>query len=159
MTQSEIWESFDYNPLTGELRWKVNRPRRPPLIGKQAGCIAENGYRVLRYKNKTYKAHRIIYQFIYGKLPTHTIDHADRDRSNNAVNNLSDKTLLEQAQNRDNSNLHTHKSITLKHSVTGEILTFASGVSACKTLGFSQSGLSQVRTRTIDSIKGWKLND
>ena len=158
MTQSEIWESFDYNPLTGELRWKVNRPRRPPLIGKQAGCIASDGYRVVRYNNQTYKAHRIIYQFIHGKLPTHTIDHADRDRSNNAVNNLSDKTMVEQAQNRDNSNCN-QKPITLTHLVTGKTLSFDSGVSACKTLGISQSGLSQVRARTIDSIKGWKLND
>ena len=58
-----------------------------------------------------------------------------------------------------NASIAHRKPITLKNSITGEVVSFESSAAACKTLGLDTGNLSKVITGKYKSHKGWKLND
>ena len=46
------------------------------------------GYTSIMISGKNYRAHRLAWLYVYGYLPEHEIDHIDRDKSNNKIDNL-----------------------------------------------------------------------
>ena len=104
-------ELFNYNPDTGELFWKINRRSRK-VKGKKAGHNNMNGYVHIKYKEKLYKAHRIAYELYYNKtIPDGMqIDHINRQRDDNRIENLRCVTLSENLRNNGKRQLKgTHK--------------------------------------------------
>ena len=77
-----------YDPETGELFWKERPSRSKILVGSRAGCLAPDGYWVLKMDGVVHKAHRVAWLLTTGHLPLCDIDHIDRDRSNNRWGNL-----------------------------------------------------------------------
>ena len=79
-----LHELFDYRD--GTLYWKktVNKKVKQ---GDKAGTFDNEGYVVVRYKGKGYKAHRLVFLMFNGYLPDQ-IDHIDCDKSNNKIENL-----------------------------------------------------------------------
>lgn len=100
-TQQEALDTFRYDPETGELFWK--RAPRPQHKGTDipAGYAHPSGYRFVRWKNKAYAQHRLIWFMVHGEWPER-IDHADRDKGNNRISNLRPATA---SQNILNSGL------------------------------------------------------
>lgn len=103
-------EWFTYND--GKLIWNKctsatgSGPNQP---GKVAGCTKHRlGYPIVNLHKVTYLQHRIIWEMHYGTIPDHlTIDHIDRDRSNNRLSNLRLVDVYLQNSNRD-SNLRNN---------------------------------------------------
>ena len=98
-----IIDLFEYRD--NDLYWK----EQPGSIdmSKPAGHIDNSrGYRVIWIKGKKYRAHRLIYQMfneqwdITDSSQDNSIDHADRDKLNNSIDNLRVAT---QSQNIANS--------------------------------------------------------
>ena len=79
ITQEEAHNLFEYDPVTGSLRYRSN--------GKIAGS-SQNGYRRVKIKGKKYLVHRIIWLMVYGEWPSNHLDHRDCNRSNNRLENL-----------------------------------------------------------------------
>jgi len=82
---------FDYNPLLGELTWKV--PRVSWIkVGDVVGSPHNAGYKQTKFYGQHYLVHRLIWLYHYKELPE-LIDHIDRNRANNRIENLrvSDK--------------------------------------------------------------------
>ena len=77
---------LDYNRDTGDFRWKS--PRRGVVEGSLAGCLDSRGYRLIKINGKTYFAHRLAILYVSGEWPLYTVDHIDRDPSNNRYDNL-----------------------------------------------------------------------
>jgi hypothetical protein len=100
----DLWELFDYKPLTGELTWKNSTG------AARAGAVAGtrnriNGYTCVSIKHGLYKTHRIVWCWITGTDPSSLqIDHIDGNRSNNTIHNLR---LATEAENSCNSKLRT----------------------------------------------------
>lgn len=91
-----LWQ---YDAENGRLLWI-----RPPKGGRaregsEAGTIDVYGYRVVRYKGKGYKVHRIVWLMVTGEFPEGVIDHIDGDRQNNRWTNLRDVSWLENSHN------------------------------------------------------------
>lgn len=64
------------------------------------GNIDVNGYHRVKIKRKTYKVHRLVAEtFIDNPENKPTVDHIDRDKSNNNVSNLRWATSQEQREN------------------------------------------------------------
>ena len=93
-TAEEVRQRFNYDPKTGILTNRMNLSSNA-RIGKEAGCIGPYGYRQVHVAGRLYQGHRIIWLMVYGVWPTLTIDHRDRNRLNNRLENLreADRTL------------------------------------------------------------------
>lgn len=94
----DIREVFDYHP-DGYLIWKIDsgynktKNRRP-------GVINAYGYSQVKAFQKGYAEHRLIWAWHYGRYPEMDIDHIDRNRANNRIENLR---LATRSRNNQNS--------------------------------------------------------
>lgn len=95
-----IKKCIGYNPKTGVLWWKeIGRNSGPVKVGDLITTKDNRGYIKLHVNNRLYYGHRIAWFLYYGEWPKYTIDHIDRVKYNNRINNLRD---VSQAENNDN---------------------------------------------------------
>lgn len=99
---SELWELFDYAPLTGRLIRKRAGATRPDKIGKPAGSLNSRlGYWTVNIKSRNYYAHRLIWCWVTGEDPgALQVDHRNTDKSDNRWANLRLATKAENMRNR-----------------------------------------------------------
>lgn len=83
------------------LRWKIPRANNAYKAGDIAGSFDSDGYGQIYIIDKLYKSHRIIYCLSSGEdLDSNlVVDHLDRNKSNNNINNLRLTTINENAKN------------------------------------------------------------
>lgn len=112
-SQNELRQAFDYRD--GELFWKLPAHKRD--TNKPAGHTTSNGYRIVGYtfksKRHKYLIHRLIWIWHYGNDPD-TIDHINRNRTDNRIENLRDVSLSVNHMNR----CDTHRVNDLPRGVT-----------------------------------------
>ena len=105
LTQKKLKQTMHYDPLTGEFIWIVTLCSRA-IAGSVAGTL-NYGYIQIMISGKKYLAHRLAWLYVYGYFPEYEIDHKDRDKSNNKINNLRHATRQCNARNiglrKDNS--------------------------------------------------------
>jgi len=96
---SELWERFDYKPLTGEL---FNREHcRKRFSWKKAGGLDVKGYERVKINESAFKTQRLIWAWVTGFDPgTLNVDHADGNPANNRWGNLRLATDQENSSNR-----------------------------------------------------------
>ena len=112
LTQEVLKQHLDYDPDTGVFIRKTGY-----LAGTVAGYIGKNGYRYISVRNKDYLAHRLAWLYMHGAWPQNDIDHKNRVRLDNRIENLRDVTksvnLLNQGLHTDNTsgvrNVYWHK--------------------------------------------------
>lgn len=93
------WHSiFEYQD--GHLYWKIST--RNTNIGDRVGSPDGDGYIMFGYDNKVYKMHRVIFEMFNPDedISDLFIDHKDRDRSNNRIENLRSVSPLQNSMNR-----------------------------------------------------------
>jgi hypothetical protein len=101
LTQTRLKEVLDYNPETGAFVWKINRRGRAKS-GSIAGAIKTGNYIQIMVDGKMYLAHRLVWTYVYGELPSEKIDHINRITNDNRIENLR---LVNNKQNRENISL------------------------------------------------------
>ncbi len=84
---------FAYEPSEGRLYRRST--------GKPAGRISDSGYRVVCMDGIEWRAHRIIWAWAYGEVPTEDeeIDHINGDRADNRLENLRKASRLQNQWN------------------------------------------------------------
>jgi hypothetical protein len=104
-SQEELRRLFDYDPLTGELRWQRSQGSR--LAGALAGRIRPDGYLIVGISRVYYLSHRLIWKMVLGSDPVAFVDHRDGNKLNNRWDNLRAATNGQNLQNsklrRDNT--------------------------------------------------------
>lgn len=99
LTQEYVQSLFIYKD--GFLYWKVSKSQRIH-IGDKAGTITNSGYYSIGINNKIYRNHRLIFLYHYGYLPKY-IDHIDRNKLNNRIENLRNVVHQQNQWNRSKS--------------------------------------------------------
>lgn len=93
--QERVRQLFDYHD--GNLIWKLSlgAASKGDVAGEQI-----KGYRRIKFDDQQYLAHRLIWVWYHGSIPENrVIDHIDRVKHNNRIENLRLATYSENAHN------------------------------------------------------------
>jgi len=81
LLQSDLKSVLSYDPETG-IFTRIKNPN------KKVGCIDSQGYLFIGIGEKYYYGHRLAWLYMYGYTPENDIDHINRDRLDNRIDNL-----------------------------------------------------------------------
>lgn len=101
LTQARVKRVFKYDPGTGDLVWRerdlsdfqtlrAQRVWNSRYAGNVAGGIKENGYVEIKLDRSLYKAHRLVWLYVFGCWPAGEIDHINGVGTDNRIANLRD---------------------------------------------------------------------
>lgn len=101
-SQALLRELYDYDPLTGIFRWKIDPRGGKRRAGETAGTLRKNGYIFIGVDGLgQFAAHRLAWIYAYGPtIGGAEIDHIDGNPGNNALSNLRLATSTEQKHNK-----------------------------------------------------------
>lgn len=99
LTAARLREVLDYNPETGEFRWRVTLSRRA-LAGSVAGCLDPDNYIKIRVDGTLYLGHRLAWLYVYGEFPASRLDHKNVKRDDNRITNLRPASGSQNSANR-----------------------------------------------------------
>ncbi len=96
-----LFSDLYYNQVTGELYWVKQTRKR--VLGKPVGTPHSSGYLLfstgINGKIYSLRVHRVCWLLAYGEWPVGFVDHKNRDRSDNRLENLRLASNQENAQN------------------------------------------------------------
>ena len=95
LTYKEALERFDYDPLTGFLRSRNDH--------RWVSVPQTNGYLCISHKGKRFRCHRIVWLLHKGEWPKHQIDHINRNKLDNRIENLRDVPRRINCANKSNN--------------------------------------------------------
>ena len=98
MEKSILDSRLIYNKETGHFFW-INGKRE----SKKAGGYDKEGYWMIKLEGKYWFAHRLAWLWVYGELPNGIIDHINKIKDDNRIENLR---ICNTRQNRYNSKLN-----------------------------------------------------
>jgi len=84
LSQNEIKEWFTYKD--GGLYWRQTSGCRG-IKGRRAGRVCLRGYRDIKFRQRIYKEHRLVFMLFWGYVPAQ-LDHRNRIKHDNRIENL-----------------------------------------------------------------------
>lgn len=102
LTAERIRNLLDYNPETGELRWR-NNMNGNAMAGSVAGSPQSAGYISIRIDSRPYLAHRLAWLHVHGEWPANQIDHVNGVRYDNRLVNIRETDNRGNQQNLHNA--------------------------------------------------------
>jgi hypothetical protein len=117
-TPEDLKRLIDYNPDTGELKWKETR-NHLSTKGTIIKGSRKDGYVSVCVFGYSLLGHRVAYAIYHGAWPSHTIDHIDSNPSNNVITNLRAATMGENSRNVkwNKANKSGHKGVSWCNTV------------------------------------------
>jgi hypothetical protein len=97
-TQARLQELFYYDAATGVFTRRVSRGTAKE--GAVAGSVHCTGYVYIRVDGVDYKAHRLAWVYHYGTQPADLLDHINRNKADNRIDNLREATHAQNQQNK-----------------------------------------------------------
>jgi hypothetical protein len=92
VSRNRLQQALLYDNESGIFRWKVD--------GRLAGTLTAYGYVRIEIDGKPYLAHRLAWLWVHGMLPTKQVDHINRDRLDNRIENLREASNQENSRNK-----------------------------------------------------------
>lgn len=113
LDQSRLKKLLIYDPETGVfLRNGVAATNK--MFMAKAGSVQKNGYVRICVDGWYYYAHRLAFLYMTGEWPVSNVDHVDRNRANNAWDNLRTATFPQNATNSDRHNKHGLRGVAFR---------------------------------------------
>lgn len=108
ISHNNLIEILSYDPDTGIFTWNETGSGTNKIKGNRAGWLHHSGYRYIEIDNIPYAEHRLAWFYCFEEWPSNQIDHIDRNRSNNSLDNLREVSSRENARNTSVSSKHGH---------------------------------------------------
>lgn len=117
LTAERLRNLLSYNEKTGDFTWIVSRGNQFSKPGMKAGFKDTYGHLGIEIDGKRYLSHRLVWLYVYGKWPDQQIDHINRIRDDNRLENLRDVPSTVNANNKGNyrNNTTGFKGVTIKN--------------------------------------------
>lgn len=155
ITYEELQKLFEYNAQTGQLL----------RSGKVVGTPHSLGYLKVKIKGRTYFVHRLVFFYCHGRWPIR-VDHINRNKSDNRLDNLRECTHEHNNANRGvmRSNtsgfkgVHWQKSTgcwraQVGYEVVGHFKTKEEAAQAYDKAAVNRYGDSAVTNKTLGLLK------
>lgn len=113
ITVEELKQVLSYDPETGVFTYVddilAGRFGKTPCAraGDIAGGIGSDGYRKIKLRGRSYRAHRLAWLYCTGRWPRNEIDHINGIADDNRWKNLREATRAENNCNRKTSKLNS----------------------------------------------------
>lgn len=111
----EIEEFMKYDSLQGGFICIKRRKHGTTLPGQHIESVHNKGYRTVYANKKNILCHHLVWLWHHGKFPDDQIDHIDRDKSNNRIENLREVTGTINRRNVDLRRNNTSGYVGLKY--------------------------------------------
>ena len=98
ITQELVKSLFDYDSNNRKFLTRKVTVANNAKAGQILNTMGTDGYLRTSINRKPFKVHRLAWLYIYGELPTYTIDHINRIRDDNRIENLRDCKFSENSQ-------------------------------------------------------------
>ncbi|ABK00189.1 HNH endonuclease [Xanthomonas phage Xop411] len=105
LTFEDVDKLLAYDTETGVLTWKVSRSN--VKAGSVAGRPNSNGHLQVMVHSKHYLVHRLAWLLHTGSWPIQQLDHINRVRDDNRIENLRECSNAENSQNRGKQSNNT----------------------------------------------------
>jgi hypothetical protein len=134
LTVQQLCELLHYDSQTGDFTWIVSRGNQFTKPGMKAGFKDTYGHMGIEINGKRYLSHRLAWLYVHKKWPDHQIDHINRVRDDNRIDNLRDVLGIVNLNNKGNYRNSTtgFKGVTIKN---GRFIAQITVNGKCKYLG------------------------
>ena len=106
LTQEKLKTHLFYDPDTGDFT-RIAAFSNSAKVGDTAGTVVD-GYVRIGISGIIYKAHRLVWLYMYNKWPNN-IDHINHNRSDNRLKNLRDVSHIANSRNKSIFKSNTSK--------------------------------------------------
>ncbi len=98
---AEVRRLMNYRPAEGGFVQIALAPRQPKyMLGRQVGHESGRGYLMAHVLGHSIAVHRLVWLWHHAALPSAMIDHINRDRKDNRIENLRLVTAAQNVWNR-----------------------------------------------------------
>lgn len=87
LSQDKLKSLLSYDKETGDFTW-IKSPSKKIRARQVAGGINDNGYVTIGIFKQRYLAHRLVFLYEFGEMPSGEVDHINRVRNDNRSCNL-----------------------------------------------------------------------
>lgn len=99
LSHKDLLVYLSYDPCSGVFIWKKTINSRA-IKGRRAGRLWNKQYRRISINGVEYQEHRLAWFYVKGHWPKYEIDHINRDKSDNRIENLRDVVRSVNQQNK-----------------------------------------------------------
>lgn len=87
VTQQQVLELFEYEPLMGKILYRI-APTARVTVGQRAGHLNDDGYRTVKCFKTNIPVAQIVWMYHTGEWPPDTVDHVNGQRADDRFENL-----------------------------------------------------------------------
>lgn len=125
LTAEYLRKVLFYEPATGQFFHEVTDGGAQ--FGMLAGAVGKDGRRRIRVGGRKYLASRLAWLYVHGRWPENDIDHENRDRGDDRIENLRDCTKSQNMANRKRIKSNNSGVTGVHRTKTGSFTAHCSG--------------------------------
>lgn len=92
LTLERLKQLLHFDAETGVFRWRSVLPNMIRILDRPAGYVAGDGYLRIGVDGRYYKGANLAWFYVHGKWPESKLDHKNRNRADNRIDNLRPAT-------------------------------------------------------------------